>query len=177
MKLPPKIRKVLAATLHEWELQGIERMTFGERCDFMRDCVVDAGETLNDEEERHISVLEQGVRELLAAGHADAAVQVAIKLGEVEAQHELNNDIRSAYMERGQREAEAIQEAALRRWGPKEMRQQIDNEIFDLVQEVIEAGEHSGAKQIQHEVARRMSKRHPTLNISPRKIRRAVTGH
>ena len=172
--MPPKIRDALSFTMHDWELWAAEWRTADEECAFYEDLSDYPNPT---EDQRHIAVLAKGIRDLLGVGHVDAAIQVAILLGEILHQDEFDSSIESVYLERGKREAEAIKEAALRRWGSREDRRRIDGEIRDLVDEVIAEGQHAGAKQICHEVARRMNCRHPGLKVSPRKIRRVVTGH
>src|SRR5690242_20207404 len=113
MKLPPKIRKALASVLHDYELWGIENdMTFDEKMRCVRD-------DEPSEVEMEMEVLERGIRALVDGGHVEAAIKAAIIFGEWLAQDEHENSIYKVWEERGKREADAIKEAARRRWGER----------------------------------------------------------
>jgi integrase len=171
--LPTKIREALSFTLHEWELSAAERLNADEFVTFLENCK--GPEHTLTADDPHIDTLARGVRDLLAAGHVAGAVYVAIKLGEVWTEDEIENSIRREWLERGKSEAAAIEKAALRRWGSPEQRRKIDEEILAVA---IKGGvAASNGKQALHEVAHIMNERHPGLRITARKVRRVLTGN
>ena len=103
-------------------------------------------EQFKDDTEQWVAKLEQAVRDLLAAGNTNAAVYVAILLGDVCGSSRVLHASHAA-AQRGRREEAAIQRAALRRWGSPKQRQKIDEEIIA----VAEAGVCArGAKEAVH---------------------------
>jgi hypothetical protein len=179
--IPPEIRKALAFTLEEYELAAAERWDPDDELATLEWDIKTSREAgyKPSEDEQHILTLSRGMRDLLAAGHINAAVCVAIKYGEVLYGEVLYDDMIQnsqwgAWMERGQREAEAAKKAALHRWGSPEERRKIDEEILAIASKGVTA---RNGKQAVHEVARIMNERHPGQRITARKVRRVLTGH
>jgi hypothetical protein len=169
-RIPSKIRKALAFTLEEYELASAERWNADREAAILERCHAAGIPSSPDAE--HIETLARGIRDLLAIGHVNAAVCVAINLGEVLAEDAFNSSVDAALLERGKREAEAVKEAALRRWGPPEQRRKI--EILTIATEGVAA---SNGKQAIHEVARIVNERNPGQRITARKVRRVLTGN
>jgi hypothetical protein len=162
----------LAFTLEEWAIAAAERETAEWRCKIFDDW--DWFGPPETEDDQHMRNLSRCVRDLLASGHPEAAVTVAIELGVILAQDEWENSIQGALRDRGRREAEAAKQAALRRWGSPEERRKIDEEILAIAVEGVTA---RNGKQAVHEVARITNERHPGQRITARKVRRVLTGN
>jgi|SRR6516162_5404849 hypothetical protein len=175
-QIPPEIRKALAFTLDEYELAAAERWDPDDELAILEWDIKTSREAgyKPSEDEPHLLTLSRGIRDLLAAGHINAAVYVAQKYGEVLYADMIENSQWGAWMDRDQREAEAVKEAALRRWGSPEERRKIDEEILAIAVEGVTA---RNCKQAVHEVARIMNERHPSQRITARKVRRVLTGN
>ena len=175
--IPPKMRKALARTLHEYELAAAEHwdpeleLAIHE-LEIRRD--VRRYKRPTPENHIHMLRLYRGIRDLLAAGHVNAAVSIAMDLGVLLHDDMIENSQWGAWMDRGQREAEAAKKAALHRWGPPEERRKIDEEILAIAAKGVTA---RNGKEAVHEVARIMNQRHPGQRITARKVRRVLTGN
>ena len=168
-RLPEEIRTALAFTLDEWQIAAAERANIADLC-----TVHEGFSPPHTADHEHILNLMRCVRDLLAAGHTESAIDVAIELGAIMGEDEWENSINATWRDRGKAEAEGIAKAALGRWGSPEERRKIDEEILAVAKEGIAA---SNRKQALHEVARVINERHPSLCITARKVRRVLTGN
>jgi hypothetical protein len=175
--LPKKIKVALASALHDWEIASIERWTADEYL-----AVFEGDETSIppglplikplipadddfDEYDRHIRTLARGVRDLVASGQTDAAVRVAIHLGEVLADQEAHSHL---FWDLGERAHEAGKKSAEATWGSFEDRQARKTERRSLFEQ--ERPKFASDQEAYEAAAKQ-------CGVSWRTIRRAVTGH
>jgi hypothetical protein len=161
--LPKKIKIALANTLHDWEIASIERSTAAEHLTLLETLGPDDDKVQEDDE--HILTLLRGVRDLLALGHADAAVRVAIHLGEVLTWQEVHSHL---FWHLGERSAKTRQKSAEATWGSWEERQARKAERRNLFEQ--ERPKFASDQEAYEATAKQ-------CGVSWRTIRRAVTGH
>jgi hypothetical protein len=163
-KFPKELKEALSTTLHDYEIRSIECDDLDQHLWHLEQWSEEAiGNGKADEHDLHILNLSRRLRELLEIGEINAAIEVAIILGEVLTWQEIQS-----VWDRGRRSMEAGQKSAAATWGlPDQRRARIDERrsLFER-----ERPKFNSDQEAFESVAKQ-------CGVSWRTIRRTVTGN
>jgi hypothetical protein len=172
MPLPEEIRKDLESVLHEHELATIERKTVDDYLALTEAMCSDHPDNDPEDFGRDSATLARNIRRLLGLGRIDAAIVVAIRLGELLAEEEYHE-----MWAIGRRAWSVRQNAAYATWGSPEERRELHDEICDVFLD--DAVRLNSAEGTYETVAKLMNAKRPGLRrpVTARKVRRVLTGY